>query len=192
MHMFKPVFSLLILAGIVGSTLGTAVAQQFGIPIPTGPAAPGGVPIVITGRIVKENGDPLPGVQMAGMLQTETMGGMGAGPQLPVAKPFSGIPKACFTDGATVTTDANGRYTYRAMFLPEARANIRGDKCASLQGRLTAANATVVPWISQPLTQQYDFEKATGPLPTKMPNINPNIKVTPKAPAGIAPLQLKQ
>ena len=192
MHTSRPVLSLLILFGIIGA-VETASAQGVGLipAVPSGGTPSGGVPLTISGRIVKENGDPLPGVQMAGMLQTETMGGMGAGVQLPVVKPFAGIPKACFADGAAVTTDTNGRYTYRTTFLPDVQMNVRGDKCASIRDRLTAANATVIPVIGQPLTQQYNFEKATGPLPSNLPMVNPNIKTTPKTSIGGTP-QLKQ
>jgi hypothetical protein len=191
MRMFKPVLGLLILSGVVGAMLETASAQGFGIPRPA-PGSTTGIPLTVTGRIVKENGDPLPGVQMAGSLQTETMGGMGAGVPLPVVKPFVGIPKACFTDGATVTTDANGRYTYRTTFLPDAQINIRGDRCSTLRDRLTPANAAVVPSLSQPLMQQYNFEKATGPLPNNLPTVNSNVKAAPKAPPiGGALPQLK-
>ena len=190
MRMFKPVFGLLIFFGAVGGAFETAIGQGFGLPTPP-PASASGVPIAVTGRIVKENGDPLPGVQMAGMLQTESMMG-GMGPALPVSKPFSGIPKVCFTDGATATTDAEGRYTYRTTFLPDAQINVRGDKCSTLRNRLTAANATVVPWMSQPLMQQYNFERATGPLPARMPTVNPGVNAPPKAPLGGTPLQMNR
>lgn len=191
MRMFKPVLGVLIFSGAVGVGVETAIAQGFGFPTPGPAPAPSGVPITVTGRIVKENGDPLPGVQMAGMLQTESMMG-GMGPALPVSKPFSGIPKACFGDGATATTDADGRYNYRTTFLPDATINMRGDKCSTLRDRLTAANATVVPWMSQPLMQQYNFERATGPLPAKLPMVNPGVKAPPKTPPGGTPLQMNR
>lgn len=191
MRMFKPVLGVLLFSGAVGVGVETAIAQGFGFPTPGPAPAPSGVPIAVTGRIVKENGDPLPGVQMAGMLQTESMMG-GMGPALPVSKPFSSVPSVCFSGGATATTDAEGRYTYRTTFLPDAQINVRGDKCSTLRSRLTAANATVVPWLSQPLMQQYDFVRATGALPARLPTVNPGVKAKPKAPLGGAPLQMNR
>ncbi|HKQ30075.1 MAG TPA: hypothetical protein VJS66_02210 [Burkholderiales bacterium] len=188
MHTIKPFIALLALscAGIGAS----AFAQFPGIPsIPQVT-----VPITISGRIVKEDGDPLVGLKLIPAIQSEG-GSMPAMPSFPVAKLFGPIPSKCFQQHgtATATTDGSGRYTFTAQFLPNIEINMQHDKCSSLRNQLTAANVTIMADPGQPEVYQYEFRKATGPLPTKALPVKGNIDIdaTPKTPGGFVP-QMKK
>jgi hypothetical protein len=147
-----------------------------------------GIPVTVSGRVVNENGQPLAGIKM---MITPTQEGI---VPIPVPKPFEGIPNACFDFAATpgfgpsVSTDANGRYSYNFTFLPEAQWNPTSpnERCSQFRNRLTSLNSRMVPSPFE--NPSYSFERGTVmPRPATQIPIRKTSEIPQQVPGG--PLQ---
>lgn len=142
-------------AALVPLSLAPAVHAQFGSASPPGPATP----VTITGRIVTEDGRPVPGVQFMVPPHPGSMG-------LPEVTLFRGVPGKCFSyDPGTPVTDTQGRYRLAARFHPEVESG--RNRCASYAARLRRENLNLIPLPSG----AYQFQAATGPLPALRLNV---------------------
>lgn len=173
----------LLLATLLGGSASYAQLPPLGSAGPSygGPRET----ITISGRIVTDDGTPVPGIELWVPISDGPLG-------LPVRRPFRGMSSLCFDNfRGSFTTDEMGRYRFTVDFLLEARSGLIGDQlCHQQRNNMTQANLNVVPSPFGERNRDYTLRVATGPLPSR-PLATPSLREDPnparRAPGGFAP-----
>ncbi len=185
-------------------TLTKILSSYFGLLISTAVIA-GNVPVILSGKIVHANGQPIAGVRMvnasasASSQPSIVMSIPQIGPQpLRFSPVFPDVPSACLSTESSfpVVTDSRGEYKVRLTFKPDSTVrgrNFEGKSCSEYRSILTIRGTAIAPHSDD--VARYKLEFARGPLPKPPPQIkNPGAiqqNQQNRAPGGFVPRHLQ-
>ncbi|VAX09714.1 hypothetical protein MNBD_GAMMA26-1174 [hydrothermal vent metagenome] len=180
------------------------LSSCFGLLISTAVVA-GNVPVILSGKIVHTNGQPVAGVRMVTASTSSASFSLpGAAPGGPFGVGLQGtrfssvfptVPGVCLSTESSfpVLTDSRGEYKIRLTFKPDLAALVPGagrKSCYAYKSDLTRSGMTIKPHPDDVI--RYKLELAYGPLPVKRPQIkNPAALQENRAPGGFVPRALQ-